>query len=242
MISGDYAGMMMKNPVLHIYNPPPLTYTICQKTSFPISIFTLAISELVATTQNNFIMKKLKLLFTGLLIGLIASSQAGQINQINIVNFTVKTTLPGTVDSWLSTPGALMLTAQKVPGAQVREPMMILQIRSGGGIVCGNNMSTAKRIDPFDVRVFTTAELISTLGNCHELKAGTYTICVQFFNIDKVAISREVCKDFKVEDVAVDYAPPTLITPDNGKTYSPNELMQPLQFRWTPLVPKPKNP
>jgi hypothetical protein len=202
----------------------------------------LAISELVATTQNNFIMKKLKLLVAGLLITLMASSQAGQINQINIVNFTVKSTLPGTVDSWLSTPGALLLTAQKVPGSQVREPMMVLQIRSGSAIICGNTTATPKRIDPFDVRVFNTTDLTGMLGNCQELKPGTYTICVQFFNIDKVAISREVCKDFKVEDAAVEYSPPTLITPDNDKKFTAQELQTVVMFRWTPLVPKPKEP
>jgi hypothetical protein len=183
-------------------------------------------------------MPKLKLLLVALLITTIASSQAGQINQINIVNFTVKNTLPGVTDTWLSAPGALVLTAQKVPGSQVREPMMQLQIRNNGTVVCGST----KRIDPFDVRVFTTADLLGQLGNCHELKAGSYSICVQFFNIDKVAISREVCKDFRVEDAVTDYAPPALITPDNGKKYSSAELMRPLQFRWTPLVPKPKEP
>ncbi|MBC7874484.1 MAG: hypothetical protein H7Y01_10835, partial [Ferruginibacter sp.] len=187
-------------------------------------------------------MKKLKLLLPVLLLSIIASSQVGQINQINIVNFTVKNTLPGTVDSWLSTPGALMLTAQKVPGTQVRELMMVLQIRSGPAVLCGNTTSTPKRVDPFDVRVFNTADLTGILGNCHELKAGTYTICVQFFNIDKVAVSREVCKDFKVEDAAVEYSPPTLITPDNGKKITAQELQSVVMFRWTPLVPKPKEP
>ncbi|MCX6315908.1 MAG: hypothetical protein NTW29_01350 [Bacteroidetes bacterium] len=187
-------------------------------------------------------MRKLALLLPVLWISSLLYGQAGQINQINIVNFNVKSVLPGAVDNWLSTPGALVLTAQKVPGAQVREPMMVLQVRSNGAIVCGNNMSTAKRIDPFDVRVFTTADLVGLLGNCHELKAGTYSICVQFFNIDKVAVSREVCKDFRVEETVVDYAPPTLITPDNGKRFPLSDLMKPLQFRWTPLVPKPKEP
>lgn len=40
----------------------------------------------------------------------------------------------------------------------------------------------------------------------------------------------------------VEYAPPTLITPENGKKISISNLMKPLQFRWTPLVPKPKEP
>lgn len=105
-------------------------------------------------------MNKLKLLLVGLFASTIISSQPGQLNQINIINFTVKNTLPGTVDSWLSTPGALVLTAQKAPGTQIKEPVMILQIKSNGSVICGNNMSSAKRIDPFDVEVFTTADLI----------------------------------------------------------------------------------
>ncbi len=187
-------------------------------------------------------MKKLKLLGTGLLFCLLANNLAAQIQQIKIVSFTVKNQFPAIVDSWISTPAALILTAQKQPGTQVREPMMVLQIRSGSAIICGNTMATAKRIDPFDVRVFNTADLLGLLGNCHELKAGTYTICVQFFNIDKVAISQEVCKDFRVEDTNVEYAPPTLITPDNGKKFTVQELQSVVMFRWTPLVPKPKEP
>ncbi|HEV7782282.1 MAG TPA: hypothetical protein VGO58_13505 [Chitinophagaceae bacterium] len=187
-------------------------------------------------------MKKLKLLLPFLLLSMLAQSQAGQINQVNIVNFTVKNVLPGTIDSWLSIPGALMLTAQKVPGSQIKEPAMVVQIRSGSSIICGNTTATPKRVDPFDVRVFNTADLTGILNNCRELKAGTYSICVQFYNIDKVAISREVCKDFRVEETSIEYAPPTLIIPDDKKKFTVNELMQPLQFRWTPLVPKPRDP
>ncbi|HLF46386.1 MAG TPA: hypothetical protein VI548_08170 [Chitinophagaceae bacterium] len=184
-------------------------------------------------------MKKLKLLLLVLGVSLAANSQN---NQINIVNFTVKNTLPGTVDSWLSTPGALVLTAQKLPGTQVREPMMVLQIRSGSAILCGNTTATPKRVDPFEVRVFNTADLVGMLGNCRELKAGTYTICVQFFNNDRVAISREVCREFIVESPRVDYSPPQNIAPADKKQFTEKEISLPVTFRWTPLVPKPKEP
>lgn len=184
-------------------------------------------------------MKKLKLLLLMLASCAFAS---GQINQINIVNFTVKSTLSASPDSWMSTPGALLLTAQKVPGMRVLEPRLVIQIKSGPALVCGNNPGTARPIDPFDVRTFNTADLLSILGNCRELKEGNYTICVQFFNVDKVAISREVCKDFKVEAATVDYAPPTLITPENDRKFTLQELQRPVTFRWTPLVPKPREP
>ena len=188
-------------------------------------------------------MKKLKLLWLGLFVSLFANSQAGQINQINIVSFNVKNILPGTVDSWMSTPAALILVAQKVPSSvPLREPRLVVQIRSGGAVICGNNMATGKQVDPFDVRTFNTADLTGILSNCHELKEGSYSICVQFFNIDKVAISREVCKEFRVEAPVTDYSPPTLITPDNGKKFTQQELMGLVMFRWTPLVPKPRDP
>jgi len=148
--------------------------------------------------------------------------------------------LPGIIDSWISTPAALILVAQKIPSpVPMREPRLVVQIRSGGAIVCGNTPANARPVDPFDVRTFNTADLTGFLTNCHELKEGTYTICVQFFNIDKVAISQEVCKEFKVEDAAVEYSPPTLITPDNGKKFTAQELQSVAMFRWTPLVPKP---
>ena len=187
-------------------------------------------------------MKKLKLFLPALLLSLLANSQAGQINQINIISFTVKPVLPGTIDNWMSTPGALVMVAQKVPNPRMVEPRLVIQIRSGGAVLCGNNAATAKQVDPFDVRTFNTADLTGFLSNCHELKEGSYTICAQFFNIDKIAISREVCKDFRVEATNIEYSPPTLITPDNGKKFTAQELQGPVMFRWTPLVPKPKEP
>ncbi len=109
-------------------------------------------------------------------------------------------------------------------------------------MICGTTVGTARPIDPFDVRTFNTADLVGMLGNCHELKEGTYTLCAQFYNLDKIAVSREVCKDFRVEATNVEYAPPTLITPENEKKFSSTQLEGPVTFRWTPLVPKPKEP
>jgi hypothetical protein len=72
-------------------------------------------------------MKKLKLLLLCLPFYFLANSQVRHINQINIVNFTVKNTLPQTIDSWISTTAALVLVAQKVPDARVQEPRLVSQ-------------------------------------------------------------------------------------------------------------------
>lgn len=186
-------------------------------------------------------MKKTFFLF--LWMGLLAAKAIGQVNQINIPSFTVKNTLPSKVDEWLSVPAALIMTAQKNPQARELKPFLVLQIRVGGTIVCGNNMSSMRPVDPFDVRTFNTADLVSLLGNCKELKEGSYTLCAQFYNVDRVAISREVCKEFRVEgEKTVEYAPPTLITPEDGKRLTVQQAKAPIIFRWTPLVPKPQQP
>jgi hypothetical protein len=185
-------------------------------------------------------MKRLKLL---LLMMMGAMCTQAQLSQIKILNFTVKNQLPANTDNWMSQPGALLLTAQKAPTVQLRGAKLVLQIRGNGAIYCGTNVTTAKDVESFEVRSFSTAELLSYLGQCRELKEGTYSICAQFFNIDRIAISNEVCKEFTVTaPKQEDYAPPTLITPEDGKKFTEAELSRPLNFRWTPLVPKPQQP
>jgi len=137
----------------------------------------------------------------------------------------------------------VVLVAQKVPNARVEGVRLVLQIKGGGSVICGSSASNGLQVDNFTTRTFSAQELIGLLAGCKELKDGTYSLCAQFFNIDRVAISNEMCKDFTVETPKdVDYAPPTLINPDNGKKYKASELQRPVTFRWTPLVPKPKEP
>lgn len=186
-------------------------------------------------------MKKIASLFCLLFLLVLGSN--GQLQQIKIVNFTVKNQLPGKIDSWSSTPGALLLVAQKQPNARIEGVRLVIQIRSGGSVVCGSNASSAIPVDNFTTRTFSTQELTGMISNCNDLKDGSYTICAQFFNIDKVAISNEMCREFTVETPKdVDYAPPTLINPENDKEYSEADLQRPVTFRWTPLVPKPREP
>ena len=119
----------------------------------------------------------------------------------------------------------------------------MVQIKGGGAIICGNNSAGGMPVDEFTTRTFSANELTSTLQGCHDLKEGSYSICVQFYNVDLVAISNEVCKEFSVESAREpEYTPPTLINPENGKVFTEAELSRPVTFRWTPLVPKPLQP
>jgi hypothetical protein len=159
------------------------------------------------------------------------------------VNLRVNNTLPAKIDDWQLSAGSLVLVAQKSPGVQLREPKLVVQIKSNGGLICGNNVSSAGPISSFDIKTFTTSELTGMLNGCKELKDGSYQLCVQFFNMERIAISNEMCKEFKVETAkAEDFSSPTLINPENGKAFTQAEMKRPLTFRWTPLVPKPRDP
>ena len=186
-------------------------------------------------------MKKIKLLL--LLLALTGAAAYSQIQQIKIVSFTVKNQLPSVIDNWNNVPGSLLLVAQLPPTIRVKGIKLIVQIKAGGAIVCSNNSTGGMQVDEFTTRTFSANELTGSLQGCHDLKDGSYSICVQFYNVDRVAISNEVCKEFSVETPKpTDFAPPTLITPETGKGFTEAELQRPVMFRWTPLVPKPRDP
>jgi hypothetical protein len=158
--------------------------------------------------------------------------------QIKIINFTVKNQLPANVDSWNTVAGSLLLVAQKPPTIQIKDMRLVVQIKANGAIICGS--MTGIPVDDFTTRTFSASELTGALAGCPELKDGNYTICAQFF-AERRMISNEVCKEFRVETPKeTDFAPPTLITPENGKSFTEDELSRPVSFRWTPLVPKPR--
>ena len=184
-------------------------------------------------------MKKLLLLI------ILASLYTGAFSQqqIKIVSFTVKNQLPAVIDSWNSTPGSLLLVAQMQPGQRIDGLRLMIQIKANGAVVCSNNSAGGLPVDNFTTRTFSANELTGALIGCPDLKEGSYTICAQFFSGDRKEVSNQVCKEFRVETPKeTDYAAPTLISPDNDKSFTAAEMLKPVMFRWTPLVPKPKEP
>jgi hypothetical protein len=167
------------------------------------------------------------------------------LKQINIVSFNVKNKLPADVSTWGSIPAGLMLVAQKVPQINLQGTKLVVQIKQGGSRICGTNVDASLLIDIANIRNFSGNELVGYLSQCPTLKAGNYIICVQFFNIDRYPISEERCRDFIVEDqvqVQQSYSPPQNIAPVSQKKFVVTEQNAPVTFRWTPLVPKPKEP
>jgi hypothetical protein len=164
-----------------------------------------------------------------------------QLSQVKIVSLTVKNQLPVRIDDWANTPGALLMVAQSVPGARIRELKLVIQIRSNGSVVCGNMSNNGMAVGDLTTRTFTTSELTGTLAGCRELKEGSYTLCAQFFNIDKVAVSQEICREFRVETPkAVDYSKPGNLFPADKAIIRPKDARI-INFKWTPVVPPPPN-
>jgi hypothetical protein len=171
-----------------------------------------------------------------------AMAQPGQA-QISIINFTVKQKLPADVNTWNSVPASLTLVAKYMGQGTVVGSKLVVQIKKGGTRICGNDMQSSVFLDAFQTRNFSANELTSYLTQCPKLSPGSYTLCVQFYGEDRKEKSLEVCRPFTIEDevqVQESYSPPQNITPGNGKVFKPEELKGPVTFRWTPIVPKPK--
>lgn len=164
------------------------------------------------------------------------------LNQINISSFSVKNKLPADVSTWGNIPASIVLVAQKLPQAQLKDVKLVLQIKQAGTKICGNTVQAASTTDVLAVRNFSANELLGMLAQCPRLNPNMYTLCVQFFNIDNYPISREFCKEFMVGDAVQSYSAPQNIAPSNEKSFEEAALKVPLTFRWIPVLPKPKDP
>lgn len=185
-------------------------------------------------------MKKLCFL---LLAGFLPFIHAfGQVQPIKIASLVVKRQLPAKPETWASLPGAILLTATKTPGLQTREIKLVVQIRRGSSLVCGNNASSGMPIPDFNNRSFSAAELTGPLSQCGELKEGDYSFCAQFFDISNKPVSEEVCRDFTVVSAKPpnNYSRPVNIFPADKASLRP-EQARVITFKWTPLVPPPPN-
>lgn len=157
--------------------------------------------------------------------------------QVNILTFSVKPTLPADVNSWTTIPAAIILVVQAGPQSHgLVKP--VFTIKQSGNRVCGNTLSgaTAIRISP--THNFTTGEVVGSLNGCPNLNAGSYTLCVQFFNEDNREVSKEVCKEFRVEDAVQNSFcnPPQNIGPPEGKIFTEKDFLLPKTFTWAPFV------
>lgn len=196
---------------------------------------------------NNQKLKRMKHIFT-LLLAVISFFANGQ-NLISPITINLPANPPANTAEWATALPPVMILAQtKLVNGQingmVQESKILVTIKSGGSKVCGTYTPQTAPISGFNSanKNWTGTNVLSLLGQECTLKPGSYELCVQFYSFDGRIIG-ENCKPFTIADKkqeAESYSPPQNISPANEKRFKPEEVKGALTFRWTPVVPKPK--
>jgi hypothetical protein len=186
-----------------------------------------------------------KLLF--ILFQLYVMIGFGQSTEVSI-NISLPTKPSANINEWAkSTPPLIIVLQNKNTPNQEKgskEYKTLVTINSNGSKVCGKY--TSKSAPSFDfntqVKTWSGDAALGLLGSDCILKPGQYEFCVQIYNLENRLVG-ESCKPFAIADTKVEqinYTSPTLISPQNEAVFTEQETKKPLTFRWTPLVPKPK--
>jgi hypothetical protein len=125
---------------------------------------------------------------------------------------------------------------------------ILVSIKKGGAKICGSYTSSSAPSANFTsaTKVWSGNNAVSLLGQDCTLPPGEYEFCVQFFGQGRIGLaplSEEKCKSFTVRPVEQqNYQPPQAISPTDGTIFKEIDLKKPINFRWTPVVPKPQEP
>lgn len=130
------------------------------------------------------------------------------------------------------------------------ESRILVTIKKDGVKFCSGFTPQNAPLSAFNapVKTWSGGTAFALLGNNCFMPPGNYELCVQFFGQgavagQNVALSNEVCKSFTIAETnsgGTNYTPPQNIMPFDGKSFSAQEGSLPIQFRWTPVSPKPK--
>ncbi|MBL7728480.1 MAG: hypothetical protein JNM68_12375, partial [Dinghuibacter sp.] len=176
-----------------------------------------------------------------------------QAQPISNIRVTLPRQLPANTGEWATLPQPLIISAQAKPvqgriPPEVMESRVVVTIERGGAKVCGAYTPANAPMSNFTspVKTWTGAQATGLLGQDCSLPAGDYELCVVFWgtanaSIPPKEISEKKCFPFTIAG-ADTYSPPVLIGPENNKKYRIEELKRPVTFRWTPIVPKPREP
>lgn len=174
-----------------------------------------------------------------------------QTNLITGINISLPANPDANIAEWSKSMPPLMISAQtrmengKV-SPMVQESSILVSIK-GNGAVCGHYNADNAPASNFNspAKVWSGETALNLLGEACVLKPGNYELCVKFYGegaVGKVLIG-EACKSFTIKETEHKiYQPPQALTPANGNEISETDLIKPMTFRWTPLVPKPQGP
>lgn len=184
-----------------------------------------------------------------LLFSCINIAAAGQ-NLISPITITLPANPPANTADWATAMPPVMITASaklqngRIPPVVV-ESRILVTIKSGGSKICGSYTLTNAPMANFNTatKTWNGTAVVQLLGQECTLKPGSYELCVQFYGLNAAqgGLLGESCKPFTIPDKKQEtYSPPQNVLPADGKEFTKEEARQPVNFRWTPVVPKPK--
>ncbi|MEJ7693430.1 SdrD B-like domain-containing protein [Daejeonella sp.] len=166
---------------------------------------------------------------------------------------TTTITIPPNPDASLTKMGAGTLiltgTAKMVNSRidpRVESSKILVTIKKGGSKICGSYTSSSAPSANFTspTKVWSGNNAASLLGQECTLSPGDYELCVQFFGQGPTGLaplSEEKCKSFTIREAEQqNYQQPQALSPANGTVLAETDLKKPITFRWTPVVPRPR--
>jgi hypothetical protein len=175
-------------------------------------------------------------------------------NLISPITINLPANPPANTADWATMVPPVMILAQtKLVNGQlngmVQESKIMVAIMDGNNKICGTVTQQNAPSSNFNgvSKNWTGAAVLGLIGQDCVLKPGSYQLCVRFTGSNMATsnvILGEACKPFTIPEKkqAESFSPPTNISPANEKKFTEAEIKTPISFRWTPLVPKPKEP
>ncbi|MGV8946331.1 MAG: LamG domain-containing protein [Lutibacter sp.] len=189
--------------------------------------------------------------YLALLLLAITFQGFAQTYPITGINISLPSNPDANIAEWSKSMPPFMISAQtRMENGKVSPMVMessILVSIKGNGAVCGHysidNAPSSNFNSP--AKVWSGETALNLLGEACVLKPGNYEFCVKFYGngaVGQVLIG-ESCKSFTIKETEhKTYQPPMVLAPANGTELSESDLIKPITFRWTPLVPKPQEP
>lgn len=160
---------------------------------------------------------------------------------------------PSTIAKWGTGASTLTISANGKtvngrPDIRVEGSRILVEIKKAGSKICGSYTSATAPSTKFTSsnKFWRGNDAVSLFGQDCTLPPGDYEMCVRIFATGAKGtepISEDECKAFSISGKETQsYQSPQPMSPSNGFIFSENNLRTPITFRWTPVIPKPRDP
>lgn len=187
------------------------------------------------------------------LLVLIAFQAKAQTNPITAINISLPASPNANTINWGVGTSQLTITANakavngRVDGF-VQESKILVIIKKNGAKICGAYTNSTAPASNFNTltKVWSGSNAVSLIGQDCILQPGDYELSVQFFGYSNGKLnplSDEKTKAFSIRgNEQQSYQAPQVVAPANETILKESDLLKPITFRWTPLIPRPQEP